>query len=276
MLTNMLYPLVSVRIPLYNHSSFVEECLNSIFNDSYPNKEIVIVDDGSKDDSKHIVEKWIENHKNKIEITFISRENRGVTKTLNELNRICAGEYIVGIASDDYLLPDSIMMRYEYMQEKNCKVLFADCVVVDERSQIMHESALKDIYKVDTRLYLKKETLDYNIINNWSVPGGTLMVHRSVYDEFVYDEKSIVEDYDFFLYTVAKDMLCYFDKTVSAYRIHSNNSHANSSYYKRQVSMIKALLRNISYFSNTHRSQMLKKAFWFLKKIFLKTIRRKR
>ena len=269
-------PLVSIRIPLYNHELYIEQCLNSIKNDSYPNKEIVIIDDGSTDNSKLMVEKWIAYNKNDIQIIFKSRPNKGVTKTLNELNDLCKGEYIVGIASDDYLLGDNIKDRVQYMQETSSDVIFSDCLVVNEQNKLVYKSALQDMYHVDIKKYFLQESLIDEIINNWSIPGSTLMVNRTVYDLYKYDEKSIIEDYDFFLFVVSKKKLSYYDKKVSAYRLHNENSYRRHSYIKRQMCIIKALTRNIKNFSWKERIGILKKTFWIMKKTLKNIIKGKR
>ena len=271
-----LFPLVSVRIPVYNHELYINACLDSICNDTYPNKEIVIIDDGSTDSSKVIIEKWIEKNKEKISVFFVARDNLGVTKTLNELNSLCKGEYIVGIASDDYLLQGSISSRIQYMQKNSCDVLFADCIVVNEKNELIYESALLDMYKVDISKYMTQVSLQDEIINNWSIPGGTLMVHKSVYDVYTYDENSIVEDFDFFLFVVSKKKVCYLDKKVAAYRLHSANSHIHSSYFKRQISILKALVRNYPNFSFKQRKNIIKKIFWLSRKITMNFIKGRR
>lgn len=270
------YPLVSIRIPLYNHELYIEKCLDSVYNDSYPNKEIVIINDGSTDNSKCIVENWISRYEEKIPIYFFSRENKGVTKTLNELNLLCRGEYIVGLASDDYLLNDSILKRIDFMSEKQCDVLFADCMVVSEKNELLHKSALRELYKVNIENYRNQKILKEEIIINWSLPGSTLMVHRSVYNEYKYDEKSIVEDYDFFLYVVAKKKLCYYDEIVAAYRQHSMNSHLTGSYILRQKSMIRSLVRNFVNFSFRLQLKILKKMYWIFKKTIKNYIKGRR
>lgn len=266
------FPLVSVRIPLYNHENYIKQCLDSIVDDPYPNKEIVILDDGSIDKSKYVVEQWIRDNTHKIKIQFISRENRGVTRTLNELNSLCSGEFIVGVASDDYLIEGSIGERVEYMRQTLSDAIFSDCIVVDESGVVIFNSALTDIYGVDVEKYFNFESLRREIVNNWSVPGSTLMVRSAIYNEYRYDENSIVEDYDFFLFLVAKKKLSFFNKKVSAYRIHNANSHKRHSYFKRQMSILKALIRNIRYFSWDMRQDIIKRMFWILKKTIKHTI----
>ena len=100
-------PLVSILIPLYNHEKFVIDCLDSIKNEGYPSLEIIIVDDGSTDDSLIIASNWLKsNDKHFINSRIHSQENQGVVKTLNALISLSRGEYCLPIASDDILIPN--------------------------------------------------------------------------------------------------------------------------------------------------------------------------
>ncbi len=88
-------PLVSILIPYYNHKQYVAQTLDSILNDTYPNKEIVIINDGSTDPDISVINDWIERNSSKLSINLISRANKGITKTFNELARTSKGKYII-------------------------------------------------------------------------------------------------------------------------------------------------------------------------------------
>ena len=120
------FPLVSIRIPSFNHRQFVEQALDSVIQDSYPNKELVIIDDGSTDDSAAVISRWIDTNGHRIAVNYSRHpRNLGIARTLNELVKRCAGEYIAGVASDDYLLPDGILQRYLYLQEQHRRYTLA-------------------------------------------------------------------------------------------------------------------------------------------------------
>lgn len=79
------WPLVSVLIPAFNHARFVQRCLDSVLEDPYPSKEIVIINDGSSDDTGEQIAAWIALHGHRVPVQFVQRSNRGVAATLNEL-----------------------------------------------------------------------------------------------------------------------------------------------------------------------------------------------
>jgi alpha-1,3-rhamnosyltransferase len=111
------YPLVSIIIPVYNRADYIEEALNSVFQEEYPNLEVVVIDDGSTDNTKDIIEHWMSKQKGSLLTQFISRENKGVVATLNDLIEASKGQYIVFFGSDDCLLNNGIIKRYEYLQK---------------------------------------------------------------------------------------------------------------------------------------------------------------
>src|ERR1043166_5503467 len=121
------FPLVSVLIPCYTHAHYVVETLDSIVADDYPVKELVIINDGSRDNSDQVIRNWILSHDHLINIRYHARENLGICKTLNELVQMAKGAYLVFIASDDVLIPGSIKPRVEFlMQQRGKMVVVAD------------------------------------------------------------------------------------------------------------------------------------------------------
>lgn len=91
----------SLIVPVYNTEKYIEKCLNSILNQSYKNYEIIVINDGSTDNSEKILEQYKTNKKIKI----IKQKNKGLSDARNEgLNHI-SGDYILFIDSDDYIEP---------------------------------------------------------------------------------------------------------------------------------------------------------------------------
>ena len=74
--------LISIIIPVYKVEKYLEKCLKSVINQTYKNLEIILVDDGSKDNSQQIINEYKEKYPNKI--TAIEQENKGVARTRNE------------------------------------------------------------------------------------------------------------------------------------------------------------------------------------------------
>lgn len=91
---NLPHPLVSIIIPLYNNSDYIEECLDSVINQKYKNIEIIVIDDGSSDNSAEIVERYKS-------VKLIKQANQGVTVARKTGVECATGEWIMFVDADD-------------------------------------------------------------------------------------------------------------------------------------------------------------------------------
>jgi glycosyltransferase involved in cell wall biosynthesis len=222
-------PKISILIPLYNHEEFIEQTLNSVLEDEYLNKEIIIINDGSTDKSDNIVKQWIYKNKNNIEIKYIYRENKGLHYTLNELYELSSGKYIINIASDDYLINNTLKKRVELLESNpNKLMLIADCIVVDNKNNIVYNSASFELHHGIKDNYFDDKTLRKEILYNWATVGPSYMLNRKIYDVIgFYDSSIYLEDWDFAVRAISKDLILFFDEKVAAYRLHQNNTIKN-------------------------------------------------
>jgi glycosyltransferase involved in cell wall biosynthesis len=223
-------------IPAFNHERYVTEALDSIVADPYADKEIVIVNDGSQDATDEKIREWIRKNQDSIEIHYRNQSNQGLTKTLNTLLSMASGDYLVALASDDYLLPGGIEARVRYLKEHTKKyAVFADCIVVDENSQTISESGLFSYRHANKRRLMSDAGIRREFLTNFAMPGPVLMVRRDFYRKFGgYNDEMYMEDYDLYLRFAAYDMIGFLDKKVSAYRIHGENmSDTDSPRYLR-------------------------------------------
>ena len=110
-------PLVSVVIPCYNHEQFVQDSIQSVIDQTYKNIELIIIDDGSQDNSVEKIQEMIEACRERfVRFKFRYRANIGLSATLNEALEWCEGKYFSPIASDDQLLPEKTKIQVEYLQ----------------------------------------------------------------------------------------------------------------------------------------------------------------
>lgn len=114
--------LVSVIVPLYNAEKYIEETMESILNQTYKNIEIVIVDDGSKDQSSSIVKNLKKKYPEQIK--YILQENQGVSVARNTGIENASGEYISFLDSDDLWHPTKIEKQITSMQKSNMNACY--------------------------------------------------------------------------------------------------------------------------------------------------------
>lgn len=107
---------LSVIIPVYNTEKYIQKCLDSIASQTMKDLEIVIVNDGSKDDSENIINQWIENNKD-INVKYLKKENGGLSDARNLGVENASGKYISFVDSDDYLEKDLYKNLEQYMDQ---------------------------------------------------------------------------------------------------------------------------------------------------------------
>lgn len=111
---------MSVAIPAFNHADYIEACLASVCSQTYPEIEIVLVDDGSIDDTLFRAKVFLDQHASRFRrIEAYSRPNRGVSATSNECVSACRGEWVHLLGSDDTLAPNKLMREWLAIQEWN-------------------------------------------------------------------------------------------------------------------------------------------------------------
>ena len=218
-------PLVSVLIPAYNHERFVQRCLDSVMEDPYPAKEIIIVDDGSTDHTREKIAEWVDRYEHQLRVEFVHRENRGIAATLNELAARAHGEFLRLGASDDYLLPGGLEAQVRYLQTHPTKrAVIGDSIVVDQYGNKLHDSGMRDLHGADKRLYGSDDGIRRAVIAQWAIGGPVALLRKSALETADrWTEGLRIDDWDFFLRLAARDALGFIDVSVCAYRLHGNN-----------------------------------------------------
>ncbi len=112
--TKSVTPLVSVLIPVYNGTQYLDEAIQSVLKSTYPNIEIILVDDGSTDKSKEKCLRYARKYKNVHSYGFV--KNKGMTRCLNYGIRRAKGEFIARINQDDIMTPDRISKQVAFLQ----------------------------------------------------------------------------------------------------------------------------------------------------------------
>lgn len=114
---NTELPLVTVMIPSYNHEKYIKESIQSVIDQTYSRLELIVIDDGSKDNSIQIIEEMRLACEQRFEhFQFIFRENRGLSRTLNQGLSLARGEYFSIVASDDIMLSEKQQYKSLYLK----------------------------------------------------------------------------------------------------------------------------------------------------------------
>jgi len=162
--------LVSVCMCTYNRASFLDNVIANILNQTYTNLEFVIVDDGSTDNSKEILNKWCEKD-SRIRVIY---SDHNFCKSRNLSYKEAKGNYVVNIDSDDECSLDRIEKQYKYLQEHKDVDIVGSLTSGLDRN-VAHFENHNDIIA------------NYTTGNNEMVVFGTMMIRKSLLDKFTHD-----------------------------------------------------------------------------------------
>jgi len=209
-------PLVSVIIPSYNHAPYIQECILSIVNQTYKNIEIIVIDDGSTDNSKEILEELQKRWGFRLEF----QANQGLSKTLNKAIRSAKGKYINTLASDDFLDLDKVERQVAYLENHpECSFVFGKVRMVDEQSRIIEGLTIVDPVRDPVESVKFASLLERNCI-----PVASVMYTKEIWEKCGgYNENALVEDFDFCLKVAYRSKIAYIDEYFANYRWHGRN-----------------------------------------------------
>lgn len=150
--------LISVIVPVYNVEKYLHKCINSILNQTYKNLEIILIDDGSTDNSGKICDEYALKD-NRIKV--IHKENGGLSSARNAGLDICSGDYIGFVDSDDYIAEDMYEYLYVNLKKNNADVAMCNFYLEYQNGRIEKVSNLNDF-----ELSNDESIIDFYLNNN--------------------------------------------------------------------------------------------------------------
>jgi alpha-1,3-rhamnosyltransferase len=233
---NEIKPLVSMLIPCYNHEYFVRECIESVILQDYKNIELLIIDDGSSDDSIQTINELQQRCQDRfVRFEFRARANQGLSATINEALQWSEGKYFAAIASDDRLHENKTSFLIERIeQEIEVAGIFSGCQLINASGQVIgHVPGTQKYYN-----------LDDVIMHRHSIHAATQLLKKDVLLEVgCYAENVYTEDWYMWLkITEAGYKLKTISEELVDYRKHATNSS------KRLLSMHESKLIVLSHF----------------------------
>lgn len=239
---------VSVIVPMYNAEKYIENCINSILNQTYSNIEIIVVNDGSIDNSEGIVRKLMDTYGQKIKL--IQQKNAGVSKARNTGILQAKGDWVVCVDADDSLSKQSVEMLLEKCCENKTNVGFMNFLYVKN-----DEEYNSNIEKVESRLYKSEELLKNFLTRKIKliVPGMIIKKSELLNQNLFFDESvKYSEDqhfiwkilYSFEKYTYISTPLYVYIKRSNSIMTSSKNDKMITGYYAMQKLVIELQEKN--------------------------------
>ena len=205
-------PLVSIIIPVYNGSNYVREAIDSALAQTYKNIEIVVVNDGSKDNGA--TEQICLSYGDKIR--YFAKENGGVATALNLAIRESKGEYISWLSHDDMYKPEKIEKQVEFLKNSvQDVVVFCDFDIIDANGSFVRKAQVynKRIKNVKLQLAIGH----FNAFN-----GCTLLIPRIFFEKYGYFDPELryTQDYDMWFRIALYEKFVYCPQSLVLSRQH--------------------------------------------------------
>lgn len=219
---------VSYLVPSYNHARYLPEFLQNLADDIKlleADAEVILVDDGSSDDSVAIIKSWADAHASQFKILCRFQENKGITAVLNSLIDMADGDYLRLCASDDVIIPGSTQTFYlQFKKQPGLSCVLGDARVINEAGTVLHHSSVA-YHGGNARRLECPEHMVKELIQNWCVAGPSHLIKKSHYQNIRYDENARIDDYDLFLSLLhLPRSILYVNAVACLYRIHTSNT----------------------------------------------------
>jgi glycosyltransferase involved in cell wall biosynthesis len=215
-------PYFSIIIPVFNKENFISYTLKSVLEQSYVDFEIIVINDGSWDESETKILS-IQDEK----IRYYKNENQGVAKTRNFGISVANGEFICFLDADDYWHPSFLKTFHKYTQELKNEKVFSCAIEIETRNKTINANYSFPINKDFEILDYFKASIKEAVL--WT---SSVCIHKSVFDEIgVFDEQlKISEDTDLWIRIGLQYKIVFINKILARYVFDNQSISRNMNY----------------------------------------------
>ena len=229
-------PLISVRIPSYNHGKYIEACISSILRQTFQDFEIVIVDDCSTDDSVSLIRN-IKDPRIKLEVL---KRNSGMNVAVARCMQLCQGKYVANISSDDMWEPTKLEKQVEFLERnKEYDAVFTQVKFIDETGRPIRRvnnpyAYIFDYKNRESTQWLRRFFYLGNCLCNPSV-----LIDREVYKSLGYQDKRLVSlsDFDLWVKFALYHKFWILNEDLTKFRLRKSNANLSADTSKNKNRM---------------------------------------
>lgn len=271
--------LVSIVMPVYNGEAFLAEAIDSVIAQTYARWELIVIDDGSTDDTARIVNSYDDPR-----IRYSYQTNSGQTAALNAGLDQVQGEFVTTLDADDAYPADSLQVRANFLNEH----LQFGAVYGDGQYCDVSGKALR-LFSEQMPAGVSGDVYDLLIVSPFYGTGASVMIRREVLlnHEIRYDDTIVwCQDWDFYIRLAACTSIGFADTVTVFYRIHESGMTSSMPYGKRLDSLIRTRYKVLTssrfaevdlaqqkqffydFLLNNLRGQPTRQEYWFVDDIF--------
>ena len=217
---------VTVVIPSYNHAHYIVDAIESVLRQSFRNWELILVDDGSTDHTRELLnQRYLENKK----IHLVYQSNQGAHQALNHGIALAKGRYISILNSDDLYHPERLSILFEHCETQLCGLAFTRLTPIDaDGAEILNlEHPWCQLYAKSMRLFQDRGAREALVTGNFAVTTSNFFINTELIKKLgSFRKKRYNHDWDFMARVLqhGSDIQCVGHQSLMSYRIHEGNT----------------------------------------------------
>lgn len=249
---------VTIIVPIYNAEKYIEECIQSVQSQTFTNWELLLIDDGSTDNSSNICENYAQNDKR---IRIIHKPNTGVSDTRNYGLDIAQGKYIIFLDADDYWYDNSaIELLVQTAEKHNLDIVRGEYKAIDQDGKDLFERPL-----LKSKIAFSNQVLTAGLFYTKIICGENFLVLSLIKREAIGElrfnkELSFLEDMDFYAHFLLKPKRCMFIQ-LRFYAYRKNSTSASHTPSIKSLANGFSMCHMFNECSNETEDRELKKAY---------------
>lgn len=217
---------VSVVIPLYNHAQFIEKALVSVLEQTHPDVETIVIDDGSKDNSADLAEAVLARYPHRPS-KIVRQANQGAHNAINNGLALATGDFLTILNSDDYYAPERLAVCVAELSQRKAECAFTLVTHINQRGE---ELAANDPARGWYSRSLAAETTAVSIsymllMSNIAVSSGNIVFSRRLWEKSAgFRPYKLAHDWDFLMQGIPFNEPIFIKQPLYYYRIHEGNA----------------------------------------------------
>jgi glycosyltransferase involved in cell wall biosynthesis len=228
--------LVSVAMLSYNHEKYLAQAIESVLNQTIQDLELIIVDDGSKDNSRHIIKEYSAKDP-RVKPVFHER-NFGIARGANDCLKTASGEYFGFIGSDDLWVPSKIEKQLKVLEKDPEKIVWSEGQIINGKGDLTGGTMTELLYSpVKKSGHIFQELLREDFIF-----GQSILMKTEIAQKFSFNENlRYVNDHQFFIDIAREHEFVFMPESLAKYRLHGQNTTSKNQklWFKERI-----MLRN--------------------------------
>lgn len=249
---NKINPLLSIVVPIYNVAKYLPYCLNSIINQTFQDFELILIDDGSTDESGEICDEYARNNK---KIMVVHQQNQGLSGARNAGIRLAKGKYLAFVDSDDYIHPQMYESMVALLEKENLSLCSCGFVRTSENRELSTD--MQQIENSKIEIWNCDEAI--RNIGKMNLVVWNKVYRKDIVEGLLFEKNAFSEDigYNSFALQRVKTSICHISYPFYYYRVNRFGSSGTQYITESRFKAYKALNGFLNYVEQNYSKEAL-------------------